>query len=285
MKSLMRIIVLGLLFACSVACTQVPPGNVGVMVNLSGGDKGVSPVAEVSPGWYWVGPFRDLYLFPTFSQTRAWQGGEALSFSTVEGMTVTADVGITFSVKPDSVTAVFQKYRRGIDEIEGVFLHNMVRDALVIEASTKPIEYVYGKGKAELIEQVLQHVRRQTDGIGINVENIYWAGAFRLPEQVAASLNAKMAATQMAQQRENEIKTAEAEAQKAVAQAKGEADSRLLVAKAEAEAIRIRGDALRENPRLVELQAVEKWDGVLPQYMMGGNTTPFITVPTGNKQQ
>ena len=91
MKSLMRIIVLGLLFACSVACTQVPPGNVGVMVNLSGGDKGVSPVAEVSPGWYWVGPFRDLYLFPTFSQTRAWQGGEALSFSTVEGMTVTAD--------------------------------------------------------------------------------------------------------------------------------------------------------------------------------------------------
>ncbi len=284
MKSLIRFA----LFACialgMVACTQVPPGNVGVLVNLTGGDKGVSNTTEVAPGYVWVGPFRDLYLFPTFSQTRAWQGGEALSFSTVEGMTVTADVGITFSVMPDHVTGVFQKYRRGIDEIEGVFLHNMVRDALVIEASTKPIEYVYGKGKAELIESVLQHVRKQTQPIGINVENIYWAGAFRLPEQVAQSLNAKMAATQMAQQRENEIKTAEAEAMKAVAQAKGEADSRLLVAKAEAEAIRIRGDALRENPRLVELQAVEKWNGVLPTYMMGSGATPFITVPTGNKQ-
>jgi regulator of protease activity HflC (stomatin/prohibitin superfamily) len=62
--------------------------------------------------------------------------------------------------------------------------------------------------------------------------------------------------------------------------AQGEADSRLLLAEAEAKAIKIKGDALRENPSLIELQAVEKWNGVMPTMMLGGGATPFITVPT-----
>jgi regulator of protease activity HflC (stomatin/prohibitin superfamily) len=64
--------------------------------------------------------------------------------------------------------------------------------------------------------------------------------------------------------------------------ARGDAESTLLRAKADAEAIRIKGEALSENPRLVELSAVEKWNGTMPTFV-GGGAVPFIQVPTAKQ--
>lgn len=50
----------------------------------------------------------------------------------------------------------------------------------------------------------------------------------------------------------------------------------VLSAKAEAESMRIRANALSQNKSLVEYEAVQKWDGKLPQYMFGSGTTPFV---------
>ena len=41
-----------------------------------------------------------------------------------------------------------------------------------------------------------------------------------------------------------------------------------------AQAIEIKGKALRDNPNVIELNKIEKWDGVLPQYMTG--PVPFV---------
>ena len=46
-------------------------------------------------------------------------------------------------------------------------------------------------------------------------------------------------------------------------------------AEAEAEAMSIKAAALESNPKLVNYEAVQKWDGKLPQYMLG-NSVPFI---------
>ena len=48
-------------------------------------------------------------------------------------------------------------------------------------------------------------------------------------------------------------------------------------AEAEAEAMRIKAHALESNPKLVSYEAVQKWDGQLPQYMMG-DAVPFINL-------
>ena len=48
-------------------------------------------------------------------------------------------------------------------------------------------------------------------------------------------------------------------------------------AEADAEAIRIKAKALESNPKLVEYEAVQKWDGKMPEYMMG-NTLPLINI-------
>lgn len=267
------------------ACSKVPAGNVGVKVNLLGGDKGVDSQV-VGPGRYWIGMNEELYLFPTFTQNFVWtkdsvpgsEGDESIGFQTAEGMTVNADIGISYAIRADKVADVFQKYRKGVGEITDLYLRNMVRDALVKAASDEPIETVYGKGKTDLIAKVEKTVRDQVAPLGIDIERIYWIGEVRLPGVVVNAINAKIQATQVAQQRENEVAAAKAEADKAIAQARGESESRLMLAKAEAEAIRIKAEALRENPKLVELNAVERWDGKLPQNLYGSAPLPFLNV-------
>ncbi len=51
------------------------------------------------------------------------------------------------------------------------------------------------------------------------------------------------------------------------AEAAGQADAIRTKAQAEADAIRLRGEALRQNPGVMELEAINKWNGTLPQYM------------------
>ena len=41
--------------------------------------------------------------------------------------------------------------------------------------------------------------------------------------------------------------------------------------------MQIRSQALAQNKGLVEYEAVQKWNGVLPVYMMG-DTTPFVNL-------
>lgn len=275
---------MGIVLLSSVAaCSYVPAGNVGVKFNLYGSDKGVN-FEEVGPGKYWLGWNEELYIFPTFMQNYVWTksadegspNDESISFQTMDGMVANADIGISYSIDPDKVTNIFQKYRKGVDEITDVYLHNMVRDALVKEASTKPVDYVYGSGKAELIAKVQEDVMSQVAPIGINIDKISWIGEIRLPQTVIDSINAKNAATQMAQQRQNEVAQAKAEADKRVAQAKGEADSILLTAQAQAEANKILASSI--TPELIQNKAIEKWDGKLPTTMVPGQTTPFVNV-------
>lgn len=73
---------------------------------------------------------------------------------------------------------------------------------------------------------------------------------------------------------------AEQKAQEAVNNTKRiteEANQKIITAKAEAEAMEIKSEALSKNKGLTEYEAVQKWDGKLPQYMLG-NSTPFINL-------
>ena len=74
--------------------------------------------------------------------------------------------------------------------------------------------------------------------------------------------------------------TAEQEALKAknvTVQVQEEARQKVIAAEAEARSISIKAQALKANKDLVQLNAVEKWDGKLPQYMMG-NSVPFVNL-------
>ncbi len=82
------------------------------------------------------------------------------------------------------------------------------------------------------------------------------------------------------QKREENLRTTQVEAEIARTKAEGEANAIRLRGEAEGAAIKARGDALRANADLVQLQAVEKWDGKLPTTMVPGSAMPFLNLQT-----
>lgn len=79
--------------------------------------------------------------------------------------------------------------------------------------------------------------------------------------------------------------TAEQEALKAknkTVQIQEEARQKMISAQAEAQSMKIRATALTQNKALVEYEAVQKWDGKLPEYMLG-NSMPFINLNAQKK--
>ncbi|BAV81077.1 putative lipoprotein [Vibrio phage CKB-S1] len=286
MKKLIKnILILAAVAATMTGCSKITAGHVGVKVNLLGGDKGVQ-TEELGVGRHWIGINEELFTFPTFTQNYVWTASsdegspsnQSISFQTVEGLVVNSDIGISYAVNPTKVSTLFEKYRKGVDEITDIYLRNMVRDALVKAASNQEIEHIYGAGKGPLMDAVQKLVREQVEPIGLNIEKIYWIGEMRLPREIVANINAKIAATQKAQQRENEVAQSKAEADKAIEQARGVAESIKLKAQAESEAIALRGEALRKNPEVLQLEAVNKWNGVTPVYMGGDAPLPFLAV-------
>lgn len=265
--------------ALLAACTKVPAGNVGVKFDLYGGDKGVTGEV-VGPGKYWLGWNEEMYLFPTFSQNYTWVKGnpdnrepdESISFQDREGTQINADVGITYFVESSMADTVFQKFRKGIDEITDVYVRNAVRDALNSETSLMEAADIYGSGKEKLMERVTKRVKDQLDPIGVKVEKIYWVNAMRLPTTITAAINAKIAATQQAQQRENELQTATAQAQIEREKARGEADAKVIEAKGEAEANQLRRESI--SPGLIQYEIAKRWDGKLPQ--VTGENVPML---------
>lgn len=257
-----------LLLPLLTACSQVPAGHVGVKVYLLGGSKGVDH--EVLPvGRYWIGWNEQLYVFPTFQQNYVWtqnehegsEHDESITFQTKEGMNINMDIGISYSLDPNKISEIFQKYRRGVSEITEIFLRNSVRDAINEGGSKYAVEDVYGSKKSEFMKAVETSVRNEVGPIGIKIDHIYIVGAMRLPPNVLAALNGKIAATQQAQQTQNEVAMAKAQAEKAIAIAKGEAEAN-------------RVKVLSLSDALIRYEAIQKWNGVLPQITSGA--TPFV---------
>jgi regulator of protease activity HflC (stomatin/prohibitin superfamily) len=279
-----KFIAMTMLLLSVAACSKVPAGHVGVKVYLLGGSKGVD-YEELGVGRYWIGFNEELYLFPTFMQNYEWtadsrsgsEEDESISFQTIDGMVANADVGISYSINPEKVSDIFQTYRRGVNEITDTFLRNMVRDSLVKQASNKPIEYIYGAGKAEMMAKVQEEVSAAVSERGIQINQIYWIGEIRVPDVVKTAIDAKIEATQKAQQRANEVATAKAEADKKIEEARGQAESILRVAEAQAKANKLVATSL--TPELVQYFGLEKWDGKLPTYT-GGNSVPMIQLGT-----
>lgn len=257
-----------------LSLTTVPAGYVGVRVNLYA-DKGVDNEV-VGTGRYFIGINEQLYRFPTFNQLISYE--EPFTFQTSDAMDVRARVGVEYNISPEKAATIFQTYRKGIEDITEINLRQYISDALIKHAADMDINELTQGGKTALLDGVLKELRGKLDPVGIRIVKLSWVTDLIYPEQVKESINAKIEATQRALLRENEVAQSKAEAQKRIEEARGIAESTRLRAQAEADAIAIKARALRDNPDVIQLNAIEKWDGKLPQMMTGDAPLPLISI-------
>ncbi len=111
--------------------------------------------------------------------------------------------------------------------------------------------------KAELAKRLKEHDLVVDE---FNIVNFEFSKVFN------DAIEAKVTAEQSALAAKNKLE-----------QIKFEADQRVAEAKGKAEAITIESNALRSNPQILELRALEKWNGTLPQ--VTGGAVPFVTLP------
>ena len=83
--------------------------------------------------------------------------------------------------------------------------------------------------------------------------------------QLKQAIEAKMVASQAAQQATFEKQKATVEAETALIKAQGQAN-----------AIKVQGAALKENPQVLQLEIVKKWNGISPQTVVNGGSSSVL---------
>lgn len=114
----------------------------------------------------------------------------------------------------------------------------------------------------EQLQQTLEQALGQRD---VHITRVEIADIKYSPEFEKA-VEAKVTAIQNAEQEKNKT-----------VQIQEQSKQKVISAQAEAQSMKIRSEALSQNKSLVEYEAVQKWDGKLPNYMMGGSV-PFINL-------
>jgi regulator of protease activity HflC (stomatin/prohibitin superfamily) len=266
------------------SCNRVGPGYVGIVVSMAGDNRGVADI-PVETGWVFVTPITQKVLeYPTFVQTvvltRTLTEGnelnEEISYSSKEGMSITADISFSYSLQANKAPNFYVKFRHDdLTLFTHGFLKNVIRDKFTELAGKFSVEQNIGDKKDSILLAVRAAVQKEVIGVGITIEQFGFVGNPRPPQSVVDALNMKVNATQIAIQTENELRTAQAQAAKVVAEADGEAQAKVTRAKGEAESNRILTSSI--TPALMEWKRLgiqEKWDGAQP--LVVGSTSQMI---------
>lgn len=267
----------------AVVAAKVPAQAEGVLTKIGR----VYP-EPLEPGFHWKSPFQKVYMMPTnliANTVRASAGSHDLQ-------QVTTEVTIPFHLSKGFGPAVFQKIGT-LEKVEAVVINPGVLESLKAVTAKYTAEELITKR-----QEVKDHVEvKLKDYINTALKERGLEGAikigsiaithFEFSDGYNKSIEAKVKAAQDALRAESEKKQRVTEAEgirdAKKATADGEAYSTDVRSKAEAEAIRRRAEALRQNPNIIDLNAVEKWDGKLPSYTGGGTPIPFIKVPDPEK--
>jgi regulator of protease activity HflC (stomatin/prohibitin superfamily) len=286
-----------ILWVGCASVTRVDAGHVGVRVKLAGTARGVQDSPTVQ-GWVFFNPLTEqIVQFPTSVQNVVWTAthtegspvDESITFSSKEGASVNADVGIAFHIDPAMAPKLYARFRQpNLAILANTYIRNAVREAFNETASSMQVQEIYGPKKNQLVLDVIKKVKDVLVPEGIVTDQLTINGTLRLPENVVQSINRALEATQNAIQAENRVRQIKAEAEQAIASATGAAEAARQKATGEADAILIKARAeskaneilrLSVSPALLAYRQLERWDGKLPMY--NGAQLPMLTIDVG----
>jgi regulator of protease activity HflC (stomatin/prohibitin superfamily) len=136
-----------------------------------------------------------------------------------------------------------------------------------------PIE-VYSTKREEIQNNVAERMKREIASYKIMLDQIDLREVYYNSGYETAIKNKKLAEqealrlVEVTKQKEEQLKQAEIEKNIAIQKAEGEA-----------KALQIKGSSLSANPKIIQLEWINKWDGKLPQYMMGNGQGVILNLP------
>jgi len=248
------ILIFAVVIAASTSTYVVEPGHRGVEVTLGK----VSPVFKPE-GFGFKSPFVTTIVPVTIrQQTRELQ---AACYS-ADLQQVHAELRVLYRIPEGSVVQIYQGFAG--DPFDSLIAPR-VQEALKEVTAMQSAEQIV-KNREEIKTRALAAARQKVGALlvieDIVIQNI------DLTKELETAIEAKMVQEQEA-----------AKAKFTQQKAQIEADTAVIKAKGEAESIRIRGEALKQNPSFIELQVVEKWDGKTPLVVGSGMSGANMLLP------
>ncbi|HZM02503.1 MAG TPA: prohibitin family protein [Candidatus Saccharimonadales bacterium] len=167
---------------------------------------------------------------------------------------VQVDLRVLYRIPESSVVKLFQQYYG--DAFDSL-VEPRIQEALKEVAALQSAEQIV-KNREQIKAHALEIARKKV-GTFLVIEDIVIQN-ISLTKQLESAIEAKMVQEQEAQKAQYFQQRAQIDADTAVIQAKGEAES-----------IRIRGEALKDDPAFVDLKIVDKWDGLAPLVIGGAD--------------
>lgn len=289
MNKMNKLVLMGALagMVCfSAGCMQtIEPGHVGIKVNKVGSDRGVSKENLVS-GWVFYMPITTKIIeYPVFNQRVAWTASttegkainEELSFQTKDSVPVTLDIAVNYELKAEKVPEFYTKFRRDdIQEFTHGYMRDQCRNVIANVGSEYTFDEVNGAKKEEFFMKINKTLAADLApyGVIIAANGISSIGSLRPPEDLKKAIAMKVKAIQDSQRITNELQSSVAEAKKKVAEAEGAAAA-------------MRAKSASITPQFMELKkleiqeaAIDKWDGKLPDTILGGGNNMMFNIPT-----
>ena len=165
------------------------------------------------------------------------------------------------------IDTIFKKYRKSLDEVLHKVLKTHIENAFRVKLNAYTVDELVSK-REEFEKSIEEHLREVL--AKENFELGEMTSGLKYPAAIEDAIIAKNQAVQKALQIENEIAAIDAEAKKKVVAARGFADSLKIVADGEAYYNRTVSASLSNT--LVQMKALEKWDGKTPIVSGGGGT-------------
>lgn len=262
---------------------SVPTGSRGVITQF-GRIVGIEP-----EGLVLLPPWQKLTLFSIRAEAATI---EDASGATSDTQPVDVSLTVRYSISPDKVSEVFEKYSHDGD------LSSYVQTATqeIFKAVTAKYIATDLIGRRAVVSADINTALMTKLAIyGAQVINIDMRN-FKFSDTYMHAINEKVTQEQLALAAVNQVKTIEAQQQAKVvtataeanavkAKADGDAYAVIKAANAQAEALSVQNDALVKSKEVLELRRIEveltkaqKWDGVLPVNIYGSAPIPFLNV-------
>lgn len=176
--------------------------------------------------------------------------------------TVNSQVAINYHLDPSKVTKIYQEV--GINYAERL-ITPAVQESVKASTANFTAEELITK-RQTVKEEIKQLLKDRLVPVGIMIDEFNITN-FDFSQSFNQAIEAKVTAEQQALAAKNKLE-----------QIKFEAQQNIEFALGKAEAIKIESQALRDNPQVLELRAIEKWSGNLPN-VVGSDTVPFVNIP------
>jgi len=270
------LIIIGLFSAFAI----VGPGERGVLVTLGQ----VEPYS-LGEGLHFKTPYiQEIRIINV--QTQKVESGASAASKDLQ--IVSTIVALNFRIKQDQAATLFQNI--GYDYISRVIDPAVQESVKATTANFTAEELIT---KRDVVKTEIEAVLKQRlNNYYIDVQSLSITN-FEFSEAFNGAIEAKQVADQDAQkaervlqqikiEKEQTITMAEANNEKVKLEADAQAYATKVNADSEAYALQVVREQLSLNAKLIDYEAVQRWDGSVPQYMLGGGVIPFIDLQGGN---